>query len=123
MKSSIGFKSNLYPFENPDNGLPLIMEFFRNLDDPKALEYLQQQIDKYGVPPIPQKLLEQMPDDSPIFYSLTPKQQKLREMAIGCVYSPSGDYPWGTLSHSGEVICKCREKACKYYADCTGGKS
>lgn len=103
MRSSVGFKSNLYPIGDP----PFGHHFCAMLRDSKALEELQNQINKFGVPA----------------YKLTPQQQRLRDSAIHCCECPKGDYPWGTETHNGPAICRCRQTKCKHYAICTQKES
>ena len=101
MKSSVGFKSNLYPVGDP----PFGWDFCTILRDPKALEMLKHEIDVYGLPK----------------YHLSPQQNRLRHLAVPCIYSPKGDRPSGTETRDGPVICKCRQTACKLYHECMKG--
>ena len=101
MRSSVGYKSNIFPVGDP----PFSAEFCSAVNKPAALEALYREISHYGFP----------------HYNLSETQNKLREMAVPCVYSPPGDFPWGMEQVAGPVVCKCRQTHCPNFRKCTRG--
>lgn len=100
MRSSLEFRSNIYP-TSTNGALCNDRKFLDAISDPEALGILWHHGGSQGS-------------------KLNPLQKKQHEKAMHCAYAEDGDYPWGTLVGTNRVVCLCERVECpRYRVECS----